>query len=226
MELEKVDYRYVKIPTRDATLEGNLGIREGSDGIVVFIHGSGSSRHSPRNQYVAEKLQEAGLATLLFDLLTEEEEAVDMRTRELRFDINLLSRRAVEVIDWVQEQPYAQDWKVGTFGSSTGAAAALIAAAQKPQAVRAVVSRGGRPDLAEGWLGIVKAPTLLIVGGLDKPVIGMNEEALQQMQPLPEKKLTILPGATHLFQEEGALERVAELASDWFRRYLSAETRE
>jgi putative phosphoribosyl transferase len=226
METQTIDHRFVRIETQDGTLDGNLGIPEGSQGIVVFVHGSGSSRHSPRNQYVAEVLQETGLATLLFDLLTDEEEELDIQTRELRFDINLLARRAIGAIDWLLEQPYAKGWNLGTFGSSTGAAAALIAAAERPEQVHAVVSRGGRPDLAEGWLDKVEAPTLLIVGELDVPVIGLNERALDQMKPEPEKKITIVPGATHLFEEEGALEMVARLASDWFESHLDAERQE
>lgn len=223
MDTKTIDHRFVRIATQDVTLDGNLGIPDECQGIVVFVHGSGSSRHSPRNQYVAEVLQGAELATLLFDLLTEEEEQVDLRTREHRFDINLLARRAIGAIDWLLEQPYAKGWKLGTFGSSTGAAAALIAAAERPDQVQAVVSRGGRPDLAEGWLDKVEAPTLLIVGEMDIPVIGLNERALDQMKPEPEKKITIVPGAAHLFEEEGALEMVARLASDWFQRYLDGE---
>jgi dienelactone hydrolase len=204
-------------------LEGILNIPERAEGIVVFVHGSGSSRNSPRNQYVAQQLNEGGLATLLFDLLTAEEEQIDLRTRHLRFDIDLLARRTMEATDWLIQQPFTKELNVGHFGASTGAAAALIAAAERPGVVRAVVSRGGRPDLASKALPRVKAPTLLIVGGNDVPVIGMNEQALEQMETGSEKKLKIIPGATHLFEEPGALEQVVRLARDWFHRFLSSE---
>jgi dienelactone hydrolase len=218
---ENIDQRFVQVRAGDVSLEGNLSIPEGAQAIVVFVHGSGSSRHSPRNQYVAGELQAGGLATLLFDLLTGEEEQIDLRTRHLRFDIGLLARRTIGAIDWLMEQPYAKDFRLGLFGSSTGAAAALIAAAERAEETGAVVSRGGRPDLAEGALGRVQAPTLLLVGGLDEVVIELNKQALAQMNPGTDKKLKIVPGATHLFEEPGTLEQVARLARDWFRQYLT-----
>lgn len=208
----------VRVRTAGVELSGDLVLPDPTPGIVLFAHGSGSSRKSPRNRYVAGVLQAAGLATLLFDLLTEEEEAVDLRTRELRFDIPLLAERLVGAVDWVGARADAAGLPVGTFGSSTGAAAALIAAAQRPERVRAVVSRGGRPDLAEEWLERVRAPTLLIVGAWDEPVIGMNRAAMARMRAPVE--LQIVPGATHLFEEPGKLERVAGLARDWFLERL------
>ncbi|HEX6385273.1 MAG TPA: dienelactone hydrolase family protein [Anaerolineae bacterium] len=217
---EKIDQeRLVHVEAGLVTLEGNLAIPEDAQGIVMFVHGSGSSRHSSRNKFVARTLQEGGLATLLFDLLTAQEEQIDMRTRHLRFDIDLLAERVVGATDWLLEQPDTQAMNIGYFGSSTGAAAALIAATERPEAVHAVVSRGGRPDLAQRVLPEVETPTLLIVGGHDRPVIGMNESALKQIGA-EERKLEIVPGATHLFEEPGALEEVARLARDWFRRYL------
>jgi dienelactone hydrolase len=201
------------------TLAGNLAVPKDSTGIVVFVHGSGSSRLSPRNQHVARMLREAGLATLLMDLLTPEEEAIDLQTAHLRFDIGLLARRVVGITCWLKQNLETRRLKVGYFGSSTGGGAALVAAAEVTEHVGAVVSRGGRPDLAEDALPEVKAPTLLIVGGDDETVIGMNERAMQHMQA--ETKLEIIPGASHLFEEPGALDRVAELASQWFKRYLS-----
>jgi len=210
----------VQIPTGRVTLEGNLEMPEGAQGIVVFAHGSGSSRHSPRNRYVAQVLREAGLATLLMDLLTPEEEVADAQLRHLRFDIPLLAERLRGVTDWLVKAPATQSLKIGYFGASTGAAAALVAAAQRPNAIGAVVSRGGRPDLAGPDLPRVQAPTLLIVGGNDSLVLDLNREALQRLQG--EKKLEILPGATHLFEEPGALEEVARLATRWFVRHLTA----
>jgi len=205
-------------------LEGILSIPEDAKGLVVFVHGSGSSRHSPRNQYVAQTLQEGGLATLLFDLLTASEEEIDLQTRHLRFDIKLLASRTAGVLEWIDLQPYAHQFKRGLFGSSTGAAAALIAAAEHPEEVSAVVSRGGRPDLAGQALPNVQAPTLLIVGGNDEPVIDLNEQAIAQMQAGADKKLMIVPGASHLFEEPGALEYAARLAREWFQTYLSQVT--
>ena len=215
-----VENRLVQIQTDAVTLEGNLRLPEEAQGLVVFVHGSGSSRHSPRNQYVAGELQEVGLATLLFDLLTAEEEAIDNRTRHLRFDISLLSRRTIGVIDWLSDQMFARELGFGLFGASTGAAAALTAAAERPDQVGAVVSRGGRPDLATDWLPRVTAPTLLLVGGLDYPVIEMNEQALAQMRPEPIKEMKIVPGATHLFEEPGTLKYVARMAREWFLEHL------
>ena len=209
---------YVRV-SAEVTLDGDLCIPEQAQGLVAFAHGSGSSRHSPRNRYVAEVLRGAGLATLLFDLLTPREEAEDIRTAALRFDINLLSQRLVGATDWLRRYETARHLNLGYFGASTGAAAALVAAAERADVVGAVVSRGGRPDLAAPVLGRVKAPTLLIVGGDDYPVIDMNRSALARLQV--EKKLVIIPGATHLFEEPGALEQVAEQAKDWFIRYLA-----
>lgn len=210
----------VQVATDAVQLDGYLSVPSGARGIVAFAHGSGSSRHSSRNQFVASVLVDNGLATLLFDLLTAEEERVDVRTREHRFDIPLLARRVSGAVDWLRGQAETQELKAGLFGASTGAAAALIAAADKPDIVRAVVSRGGRPDLAEDSLPRVQAPTLLIVGGNDAPVIDMNREAMARMQN--EVEMQIVPGATHLFQESGALEQVADLAAGWFNTYLTA----
>jgi dienelactone hydrolase len=193
-------------------------IPEGAKGVVVFAHGSGSSRHSPRNQFVAEQLRESSIATLLIDLLTEAEEKVDDATRELRFDIGLLAKRLAAITSWLKKNPETRELKVGYFGASTGAAAALVAAAQNPQ-VAAVVSRGGRPDLAGVSLAKVIAPTLLIVGGDDFGVIELNQQAYDLLRGT--KELAIVPGATHLFEEEGALEEVARMAQKWFQRYLS-----
>jgi putative phosphoribosyl transferase len=210
--------RPVRVPADQVELEGTLGVPEGASGVVLFAHGSGSSRHSPRNRYVARALREAGLATLLIDLLTPEEEELDLRTAHLRFDIGLLAKRLAAATDWSMENPRTQNSKVGYFGASTGAGAALVAAAQRPDSVGAVVSRGGRPDLAGDALPLVKAPTLLIVGAEDVPVIRMNEEAMERMGG--ETKLEIVAGAGHLFEEPGALEEVARLASGWFTRHL------
>jgi putative phosphoribosyl transferase len=212
----------VRVRAGSVTLEGNLGMPEGARGVVLFAHGSGSGRHSPRNRFVARALREAGLATLLIDLLTEEEEQVDQHTAHLRFDIGLLADRLVGVTDWLAEDPRTASLSVGYFGASTGGGAALVAAAQRPDRVGAVVSRGGRPDLAGPALEAVRAPTLLIVGGDDRPVIRVNDEALGRLGA-PVKKLVIVPGASHLFEEPGALEEVARLAADWFTRYLDRE---
>jgi len=214
--------REIAIPLDEIQLLGSLQLTDGARGIVVFAHGSGSSRFSPRNRFVAGTLNDAGLATLLFDLLTEEEEAVDMITAELRFDIGLLADRLIEVIDWLATYEETRHLKIGCFGASTGAAAALIAAAARPQSVYAVVSRGGRPDLAERALSQVTAPTLLIVGGYDERVIQLNEQALKNMPPSIDNELTIVPRASHLFEEPGTLEEVARLARDWFVKYLGA----
>ena len=214
-----VEEQLVRIAVDSAELEGNLSIPAGARGIVLFAHGSGSGRHSPRNRYVAGALQERGLATLLIDLLTVAEEREDERTARLRFDIELLAKRVASASDWLVANRSTAGLGVGYFGASTGAAAALVAAAERPEHVGAVVSRGGRPDLAIPVLDGVKAPTLLIVGGLDYPVIGMNREALQHLSV--EKRLEIVPGATHLFEEKGTLEEVARLAGDWFSGRLS-----
>jgi putative phosphoribosyl transferase len=210
----------VKIPAGDAMLEGNLTIPAGARGIVLFAHGSGSSRHSPRNRFVAATLNEAGLATLLFDLLTADEEAVDARTAQWRFDINLLARRLSAATEWLRLDATVNGFRAGYFGSSTGGGAALVAAAAKPGSVDAVVSRGGRPDLAGPALTSVETPTLLIVGGEDAAVIELNREAMAQMHC--EVKLELVPGATHLFEEPGTLETAAHLARDWFLQYLPA----
>jgi len=210
--------RPVKVSTGPVELEGSLGVPEGARGVVLFAHGSGSGRHSPRNRYVARVLREAGLATLLIDLLTPDEEEVDLRTRQLRFDIGLLAQRLAGATDWLMENPDTRGLRIGYFGASTGAGAALVAAAQRREAVGAVVSRGGRPDLAGDALPLVEAPTLLIVGGNDVPVIGMNEEAMERLRA--EKRLEIVPGAGHLFEEPGALEEVARLAAVWFAHHL------
>ena len=208
----------VSVTAGEVNLEGNLVIPEGATGIVLFAHGSGSSRHSPRNRYVAGVLQQAGLATLLIDLLTLEEEEIDLRTRHLRFDIGLLASRLVGATDWLVHNSDTRHLKVAYFGASTGAGAALVAAAERPEVVQAIVSRGGRPDLAGSVLPHVKAPTLLIVGGYDMPVIAMNEDALEQLRSL--KRLEIIPEATHLFEEPGTLAVAAQLASEWFTHYL------
>jgi dienelactone hydrolase len=208
----------VHIHARRAVLSGNLNIPKDASALVLFAHGSGSSRHSPRNQFVARTLNEAGLATLLFDLLTQEEESLDLRTREHRFNIHLLAERLSHATKWAKQQEQTRDLRIGYFGSSTGGAAALVAAADNPQDVGAVVSRGGRPDLADQALPKVQAPTLLIVGGNDDIVIELNEQARDRMRC--EVKLAIIPGATHLFEEPGALEKVAQLASDWFVNHI------
>jgi dienelactone hydrolase len=213
----------VVIPVEGVALRGNLAIRPDVRGIVLFAHGSGSSRLSRRNRYVARMLEDAGFSTLLFDLLTADEERVDEVTRALRFDIEMLARRLVAVTDWISTRTDTRHMPIGYFGASTGAAAALIAAAELPQLVAAVVSRGGRPDLAARVLPTVQAPTLLIVGSLDVPVIAMNRRALDALTA--EKKLEIVPGASHLFEEPGTLEIAAGLASEWFRRHLRAPRR-
>ncbi|HEU5080018.1 MAG TPA: dienelactone hydrolase family protein [Opitutaceae bacterium] len=212
----------VRIGVDALVLEGALGIPAQAHGLVLFAHGSGSSRHSPRNRRVAEKVQRAGVATLLFDLLTSDEERIDERTAELRFDIGFLASRLRLATDWAAQHERTAGLPVGYFGSSTGAAAALVAAAQRTD-IGAVVSRGGRPDLADGALGDVRATTLLIVGGADDAVIPLNESAFAQLHC--EKHLEIVPGATHLFQEPGALDQVAELAAQWFANHLSTERR-
>jgi putative phosphoribosyl transferase len=208
----------VKIPP--IGLSGDLVLPATATGIVVFAHGSGSGRRSPRNRYVASVLHGGGFGTLLLDLLTEAEEQVDLRTGDLRFDIGLLARRLVAATDWLQRDPETRSLSVGYFGASTGAGAALVAAAERANLVSTVVSRGGRPDLAAAALGRVRAPTLLIVGGDDDQVIRLNEEALSELRC--EKELSIVPGATHLFEEPGALEKVSELALQWFRRHLNS----
>jgi pimeloyl-ACP methyl ester carboxylesterase len=214
----EADDRLVRVATGLETLEGNLSLPEEARGVVLFAHGSGSSRHSPRNRHVARLLNEAKLATLLIDLLTLDEEAIDQWTAPLRFDIGLLAERLVRVTDWLTQYPDTRDLRLGYFGASTGAAAALVAAATRPQVVSAVVSRGGRPDLAGAALARVEAPTLLIVGGNDFQVIELNRAALAQLRC--DKQLVIVPGATHLFEEPGALDDVARLAREWSERHL------
>jgi dienelactone hydrolase len=211
--------RPVQVPVGEALLHGDLGLPADARGLVLFAHGSGSSRHSPRNQYVARALEQRHLATLLIDLLTPDEEVIDNRTAEYRFDIPMLAGRLVTVVEWLRRHRETASLPIGLFGASTGGGAALIAAAERPLEIAAVVSRGGRPDLAGSSLARVTTPTLLIVGGFDEPVIEMNRDAMRQMRR-SEVKLEIVPGATHLFEESGTLERVAELAGDWFARYL------
>jgi putative phosphoribosyl transferase len=213
-----VEERLVRVPAGTVELDGNLRIPPGAGAIVLFAHGSGSSRRSPRNRLVADVLVEAGLAIFLMDLLTPAEDRVDSQTAELRFDIGLLSERLGWATNWLAAEPATASLRVGYFGASTGAAAALMAAADRPATVRAIVSRGGRPDLALPVLPRIRQPTLLIVGGADPAVIDMNRVALSQLAGV--KQLVIVPGATHLFEEPGALEQVAVLARDWFARYL------
>lgn len=212
------DEQQVLVCADNVTLEGDLVIPQSAAGIVLFAHGSGSSRHSSRNRFVAQRLQKAGLATLLFDLLTLQEEEVDVLTRQHRFDIDLLTRRLAGATNWLCQQPQASQLAIGYFGASTGAAAALRAAAELPDKVSAVVSRGGRPDLAMTELPRVQAPTLLIVGGFDTQVIELNRQAQAQLNV--ENSLDIVPGATHLFEEPGTLEQVADLAINWFVGHL------
>ena len=204
-------------------VEGTLVVPTDAQGVVLFAHGSGSSRYSPRNRYVAQLLHSQGIGTLLFDLLTRQEELADQRSGELRFDIPFLARRLVGATRWIADNPSTRDLKVGYFGASTGAAAALVAGAELPTVISAIVSRGGRPDLAGSALAVVRAPTLLVVGGNDGPVITMNRDALAHLR-CPDKKLVIIPGATHLFEEPGTLEAAARVAAEWFsRHFLPAE---
>jgi len=211
----------VKIPVGPVVLEGELIIPKGANGVVLFAHGSGSSRLSPRNQFVASVIRQAGIGTLLFDLLTREEEAVDQYTLELRFDITLLAQRLAAATKWLSSRSDTKDLRPGYFGASTGGAASVVAAAELGEQVGAVVSRGGRPDLAGQALALVTAPTLLLVGELDFPVIRMNEEAFARLRC--GKELRIVPGATHLFEEPGTLDEVARLAAEWFVRYLQPQ---
>ena len=217
-----LDDRLVRVRAGTAELQGNLRIPPAPRGIVVFAHGSGSGRHSPRNRFVADVLVNSGLATLLIDLLMQEEEMIHLQTAELRFDIRLLAERLAGVSDWLAGEPSAAGLSTGYFGASTGAAAALIAAADRPEHVRAIVSRGGRPDLAGPVLPRVRQPTLLIAGGEDDVVVDLNRLALRELGGI--KQLVIIPGATHLFEEPGALEQVAALAREWFLRYLEETT--
>jgi pimeloyl-ACP methyl ester carboxylesterase len=208
----------VHVPIGSNTLAGNLLVPQNATGLVLFAHGSGSSRFSTRNRRVAAFLREGSLGTLLIDLLTPDEERIDERTAHLRFDINMLAGRLVGAMEWISENPATTKLPIGLFGASTGGGAALVAAARRPDRVAAVVSRGGRPDLAADALPLVKAPTLLIVGGDDGAVIGMNRDAFDRMNAV--RKLEIIPGASHLFEEPGTLERVAELAREWFQTHL------
>lgn len=210
----------VRVSVDGTTVEANLSVPEGAEGMVLFAHGTGSSRHSPRNNFVARELRQGGLATLLIDLLTPGEKEVDRRTRRIRFDIDRLAGRVTGAVDWLREQPETDDLHVGGFGSSTGAAGALIAAARRPDVVEAVVSRGGRVDMAEAILDQVEAPSLFIVGGNDRQVLDLNRQALAQMET--EKQLEVIAGAGHLFEEPGALDEVARLAREWFQRHLTA----
>lgn len=213
--------REVSIDIEGATLEGTILFRDDAKGLVIFAHGSGSGRHSPRNRYVAEALGSQRIATLLFDLLTRREESFDQYSGEYRFNIPFLAKRLVAATRWIRSDTGTRDLKIGYFGASTGAGAALVAAAELPDLISAIVSRGGRPDLAGSALGLVRAPTLLIVGGDDEPVIAMNREALAQLR-CPDKELVIVPGATHLFEEPGKLEEVARIAVEWFSRHFAA----
>jgi putative phosphoribosyl transferase len=215
--------RLIYIPVGRDEIQGDLHVPQKSTSIVVFAHGSGSSRHSPRNNYVADVLNEAGIATLLIDLLTPDEELIDFQTARLRFDIGLLADRLTTVTHWLRGQSATDKLHLGYFGASTGAAAALVAAAKQPQFVEAIVSRGGRPDLAGSWLIKVHAPTLLIVGGNDKIVIELNYQAAAELRA--EHRLEIVPNAGHLFEEPGALEQVAALARDWFDEHLILSNR-
>ena len=214
--------RHVWLPVAGGAIDGDLSVPDRATGIVLFAHGSGSSRLSPRNRKVARELQDGGLATLLFDLLTPMEEEEDKRTGELRFDVKLLADRLVTVIDLVAEGLGEGVFRIGLFGASTGSAAALIAAAKRPKLVRAIVSRGGRPDLAESALASVRAPTLLIVGAQDPQVLQLNMNALAQLKCI--KRMEVVPRATHLFAEAGTLEQVSWLARDWFNQHLSIST--
>jgi dienelactone hydrolase len=211
----------VRVPADSVVLEGTLGLPASPTGVVLFAHGSGSGRHSPRNRHVAARLRDAGLATLLVDLLTEAEERIDDRTAHLRFDIGMLADRLVGAIDWLGSDPRTTNLPVGLFGASTGGGAALVAAAQRPDRVAAVVSRGGRPDLAGPALPTVRTPTLLLVGGDDDVVITLNQQALARLGSSV-KELVIIPGASHLFEEPGKLDEVARRAADWFARHLTA----
>jgi pimeloyl-ACP methyl ester carboxylesterase len=211
-------YHSVEIPAAAVVLDADIDVPDAARGVVLFVHGSGSSRHSPRNRYVAGELQKAGLATVLVDLLTPAEERIDAGTGELRFNIGLLAARVIALTDWLAEHEPTNGLGIGLFGASTGAAAALVGAAARPDAVEAIVSRGGRPDLAGDFLALVRQPTLLIVGERDEVVIELNRRAMEMLAG--ETRLEIVPGATHLFEEPEALEQVARLTRDWFARHL------
>ena len=216
----ETDEREVEISCGEFTLRGILSVPSDAESVVLFAHGSGSGRLSARNTFVARALNQVALATLLVDLLTEEEERADARTGHFRFDIDLLTGRILHVSDWLGREPETASLAIGYFGSSTGAAAALQAAAKRPDDVHAVVSRGGRPDLAMQWLDAVRAPTLLIVGGDDEPVIPLNESAYEALRT--QREMVIVPGASHLFEERGKIDEVARLAADWFKRHTRA----
>jgi dienelactone hydrolase len=217
----EVDRRGVRLRAGRVELDGDLAVPAGAGGVVLFAHGSGSSRHSPRNRQVAAALHRAGLATLLLDLLTAAEEELDRVTAELRFDVAMLGERLVAAVDWLAADAATAALPLGAFGASTGAGAALVAAAERPQAVAAVVSRGGRPDLAGPALARVRAPTLLVVGGLDREVLRLNQAALARLPAT--SRLEVVPGATHLFEEPGALDQVARLAAAWFAQHLGGQ---
>jgi putative phosphoribosyl transferase len=216
---DRIKEQFTRISTGNTVLDADLYLPPKATRLIVFAHGSGSNRHSLRNRSVAQVMNQAGLATLLVSLLSVEEEAEDLIKGHLRFNIDLLGNRLVSLIDWLHENPATSQFVFGIFGSSTGAAGALICAAERPEQVKAVVSRGGRPDMAEKYLDKVQAPTLLIAGGDDFPVIDLNRRALVALKT--EKAMIIIPGATHLFEEPGAIEKVAELSRDWFARYLT-----
>ncbi len=220
--MQEVQWRQALIPMDSVMLQGDLAIPNGAYGIVLFAHGSGSGRHSPRNRFVAEQLRMRGVATLLMDLLTEQEEIEEAYTRHLRFDIELLAGRLIAATDWVADQAELADARIGYFGASTGAGAALVASARLPGSIAAVVSRGGRPDLAGAALDLAQPPTLLIVGSHDPVVLDLNRDALRRMERVGQglHRLDIVPGASHLFEEPGTLEEVARLAGDWFEAHL------
>jgi pimeloyl-ACP methyl ester carboxylesterase len=211
--------KLVKITIDSDTIQGDMVIPGSAEGIVLFAHGAGSSRNSVRNNFVAEELQEAKFATLLIDLLTDEEKKIDQQTREFRFDIDRLSKRVTGTIDWLSENEETKDFKTGVFGSSTGAAGSVIAAAQRPERVRTVVSRGGRVDMAEGYLAKVKSTVLCIVGGRDTQVLALNRQAISKMET--DAELKVIEGAGHLFEEAGAIEKVAQITQEWFKKYLT-----
>mgnify|MGYP001092515496 FL=1 len=215
----KVHEKLVKITIGEDTIEGDLDIPEGARGIVLFAHGAGSSRNSKRNNFVGDELQQEGLATLLIDLLTPEEKRIDQQTREIRFDIDRLAKRVTGTVDWMNENENTKSLKIGVFGSSTGAAGALIAAARRPKNVQTVVSRGGRVDMAEDYLKDVNVPVLCIVGGRDIQVLALNRQAIERMETVTELK--VIEGAGHLFEEPGALEKVARITQKWFTQYLT-----
>jgi len=222
--LVKIERTPIRVPASGGYLGADLTLPEGATGLVVFAHGSGSSRYSPRNRHVAEVLNKGLVGTILADLLTKEEEAEDLQTAGLRFNIRLLARRLISITDWVGGQDKLNTLGLGYFGASTGAAAALAAAAERPRVVRAVVSRGGRPDLACAQLGAVCAPCLFIVGAADPVVLNLNRAAIAELPAATERRIEIIPGATHLFEEPGALDEVADVALDWFQRHLRGGT--